>query len=179
MRYPQGGGLTAQRREVRERLRWEAAERFALGQDNALIAKDLRVHVRSVQRWRKAWSEGGDAALASKGPASLPVLSDELFAKLEAELDKGPEAHGFPDQTWTLARIKTVIGRRFHKSYTPQGVAALLHRHGWSHQSPARCAVERDEHAVTAWVKETWPEAEEPGRRSTPGSSSKTKPGSR
>jgi hypothetical protein len=49
----------------------------------------------------------------------------EDVTKLEAELDKGPEANGFPDQTGTLARIKTVIGRRFHKSYTPQGVAAL------------------------------------------------------
>ena len=169
VRYPQGGGLTAQRREVREHLRLEAADRFALGQDNGLIAKELRVHVRSVQRWRKAWSAGGEAALTSKGPASLPVLSDELFAKLEAELDKGPEAHGFADQTWTLARITTVIGRRFHKSYSPQGVAALLHRHGWTYQTPARRAVERDDDAVTMWVKETWPAAEEPGRRSGPG----------
>jgi transposase len=165
---------------VRERLRLEAAERFACGHETVLIAKELRVHIRSVQRWRKAWSEGGEAALASKGPASLPALSDELFGKLEVELDRGPEAHGFPDQTWTLARIKTVIGRRFHKSYTPQGVAALLYRHGWTyHQTPARRAVERDEHAVTAWVKETWPAAEGPGRRMVPGSSSKTKPGSR
>ena len=95
-----------------------------------------------------------------------------MFALLEQELARGPEAHGFPDQTWTLARIKAVIGRRFHKSYTPKGVAALLHRHGWSHQVPARRAVERDEHAVQAWVKEPWPQAEDPGRRSTPGSSS-------
>ena len=179
MRYPQGGGLTAQRRESRERLRLAAAERFAAGYKNALVAKELRVHICSVQRWRKAWSEQGDPGLLSKGPASHPVLSDALFALLEQELARGPEAHGFPDQTWTLARIKTVIGRRFYKSCTPQGVAALLHRHGWSHQVPARRAVERDEHAVQAWVKETWPQAEEPGRRSTLGSSSRTKPGSR
>jgi hypothetical protein len=43
--------LTAQRREVREHLRMEAAERFAAGQENALIAKELRLHVRSAQRW--------------------------------------------------------------------------------------------------------------------------------
>jgi transposase len=68
---------------------------------------------------RPAWSR--------KGPVSRPILSDELFAVLEQELDKGPVAHGRPDQTWTLSRITTLIGRRFHKSYTPQGVAALLH----------------------------------------------------
>ena len=179
MRYAHGGGLTPERQAFRERLRLEAAERFAAGDESALIAKDLRVHVRSVQRWRKAWSEEGEAGLVSKGPVSHPILSDELFAVLEQELDKGPVAHGWPDQTWTLARITTLIGRRFHKSYTPQGVAVLLHRHDWSHQVPARRALERDDEAVAAWVRQTWPVAEEPGRRTGPGSSSKTRPDSR
>lgn len=178
MRYAHGGGLTPQRQEFRERLRLEAAERFAAGDDNARIARDLRVHVRSIQRWRKSWVQAGPVGLLSKGPVSCPILSDELFIVLEQELDKGPVAHGWPDQTWTLARITTLIGRRFHKSYTPQGVAALLHRHGWSHQVPARRALERDDDAVAVWIKETWPAAEEPGRRTAPGSSSRTRPGS-
>ncbi|GHC93949.1 winged helix-turn-helix domain-containing protein [Streptomyces violaceochromogenes] len=157
----------------------EAAEWFQSGDENLVIAHDLRASVRSVQRWRSAWSQGGPRALASKGPASLPVLSDNLFAVLERELLKGPVAHGWPDQTRTLSRIKTLIGRRFHESYTVQGVAALLKRHGWSCQVPARRAIERDEAAVAGWVKETWPDVEGPWQRSTPGSSSKTKPDSR
>ena len=179
MRYAQGGGLTDERRAFREKLRMEAAERFALGDENAVIAHDLRVSVRSVQRWRKTWSQDGPRALASKGPASFPLLGDELFAVLEEELARGPVAHGWPDQTWTLSRIKTLIGHRFHKSYTVQGVAALLKRHGWSCQVPARRAVERDEAAVAGWVKETWPDVEGPWRRSGPGSSSRTRPDSR
>jgi transposase len=94
----------------------------------------------------------------SKGPASRPLLSVELFAVLERKLNKGPLAHGWPGQTLTLARIKT-LGRRFHRSYTIQGVAALLKRHGWSCQHPARRALERDQEAVAGWVKETWPPA--------------------
>lgn len=179
MRYAQGGGLTAERRAFRERIRLQAAGRFAAGESNAVIARESRVSVRSVQRWRKSWSQGGERALASKGPASLPLLNDELFAILEAELDKGPVAHGWPDQTWTLARIKTLIGRRFHRGYTVQGVAALLKRHGWTCQTPARRAIERDQAAVSGWMKETWPQVEAPRRRSGHGSSSKTKPDSR
>jgi transposase len=179
MRYAQGGGLTAERQLFREKLRMEAAERFAQDVENTIIAHDLRISVRSVQRWRKAWSQGGPGALASKGPASLPLLSDELFAVLEHELAKGPAAHRWPDQTWTLSRTKTLIGRRFHKSYTVQGVAALMKRHGWSCQVPARRAVERDDAGVATWVKETWPDVEGPWRRSTAGSSSKTRPASR
>ena len=178
MRYAQGGGLTGERRFFREKLRMEAAERFAQGDENSVIAHDLRVSVRSVQRWRRAWSQNGPRALA-KVPASLPLLSDELFAVLERELAKGPVAHGWPDQTWTLSRIRTLIGRRFHKSYTVQGVAALLKRHGWSCQVPARRALERDEAAVAGWVKETWPDVEGLWRRSTAGSSSRTRPASR
>nr|WP_051115992.1 winged helix-turn-helix domain-containing protein [Streptomyces sp. PsTaAH-124] len=157
----------------------EAAERFAQGDENPAIAHDLRVSVRSVQRWRSGWSQNGPRALASKGPASLPLLSDELFAVLEGELAKGPVAHGWPGQTWTLPRIKTLTGRRFHESYTVQGVAVLLKRDGWSCQVPARRATEKDGTAVAGWVKETWPSVEEPWRRSTPGSSSRTKPDSR
>ena len=72
-----------------------------------------------------------------------------------------------------------MIGRRFHMSYTIQGVHYLLRRHGWSHQVPARRTVERDEAAITGWIRETWPDVEKPGRRSGPGWSSRTRPGSR
>ncbi|WP_326617501.1 winged helix-turn-helix domain-containing protein [Streptomyces anulatus] len=179
MRYPQGGGLTAERRAFREGLRLEAAGMFAAGQDNALVAKQLRVSVRSVQRWHRAWQDGGRPALQSKGSAARPRLNENLFAVLEQELAKGPVAHGWPDQTWTLERIKTLIGRRFHKSMTLSAIAQMVHRHGYSHQVPARRAAERDEQAVTGWVKETWPQVEAARRRAEPSSSSRTRPASR
>ncbi|WP_455907808.1 IS630 family transposase [Streptomyces halstedii] len=148
MRYPQGGGLTAERQQLREELRLQAAERFARGEASSVIAKDLRVSVRSVQRWRQTWEHGGPRALRSQGPASLPRLSQKQFTQLEAELAKGPATHGWEDQRWTLERVKTVIGRRFHLTYTIQGVRKLLVRHGWSCQVPARRAMERDDDAV-------------------------------
>uniref|UniRef100_UPI003594444C helix-turn-helix domain-containing protein n=1 Tax=Streptomyces phaeochromogenes TaxID=1923 RepID=UPI003594444C len=77
MRYAQGGGLTAERQRARERIRFEAGERFARGEKNAVIAKDLRVSGRSVERWRCVWRTGGMDALASSGPAKVPKLSDE------------------------------------------------------------------------------------------------------
>ncbi len=79
---------------------------------------------------------------------------------MEAELAKGPAAHGRQDQRWTLSRVKTVIARRFHQTCTIQGVRKLLVRHGWSCQVPARRAMERDDEVVAGWVKEVWPCAE-------------------
>lgn len=45
----------------------EAAERFAVGASHVEIAKHLRVSVRSVQRWRRAWRDAGTEGLRSAG----------------------------------------------------------------------------------------------------------------
>ncbi|MEL5953284.1 winged helix-turn-helix domain-containing protein [Streptomyces sp. CLV115] len=63
-------------------------------------------------------------------------------------MERGPLAHGWADQRWTLARVKTLIGRLFHVGYTAEGTWRLLKRHGWSWQQPARRAIERDDGAV-------------------------------
>ncbi|MGH3310722.1 MAG: hypothetical protein ACRDP3_09060, partial [Streptomyces sp.] len=40
MRYPQGGGLYAERQLFREELRLQAAERFARGEASSVTAKE-------------------------------------------------------------------------------------------------------------------------------------------
>ena len=176
MRYAQRGGYTPAEQQRRERLRLEAAERFAREDSTAEIAAELRVTERTVRRWRQAWRDGGTAALRSRGPASRERLSPRQWARLEAELGKGPLAHGFAhDQRWTLGRIKTLIGRLFHVGYTIEGVWKLMRRHGWSCQVPVRRALERDEEAIAVWKAEVWPDIK--GRRATwaPTSASRTR----
>ncbi|MGW3711684.1 winged helix-turn-helix domain-containing protein [Streptomyces albogriseolus] len=94
--------------------------------------------------------------------ATLKRLSDELFAVLERELAQGPVAHGWPDQTWTLSRIKTLIGRRFHKSYTVQGGGRPCSSGTLELTNPRPAAIERDETAVAGWGKQTWLHVEGP-----------------
>ncbi|WP_406300190.1 helix-turn-helix domain-containing protein [Embleya sp. NBC_00888] len=105
MRYAQGGGLTPKERAARERLRLDAAERFERGESNAVIASELRVARRSVERWRRAWREAGVEGLRSSGPASVPRLDPSQMAALEGELDRGLTAHGWQDQRWTSVRV--------------------------------------------------------------------------
>ncbi|MFD3537289.1 winged helix-turn-helix domain-containing protein [Streptomyces sp. NPDC058664] len=175
MRYAQGGGLTDARRAARERVRLQAVERFEGGQKNREIAAALRVSERFVERWRRQWRERGEAGALSKGSPGRPRLSDAQIARLE----RGPLAHGWADQRWTLARIKTLIGRLFRVSYAVEGTWLLLKRHGWSWQQPARRAIERDDAVVEVWKKKTWPRVRAPRRPVTAGSSSRTKPDSR
>ncbi len=176
MRYAQRGGYTPAEQQRRERLRLEAADRFARDDTIKEIAHDLRVTEGPVRRWRRAWQDGGTAALRSKGPVSGERLSPQQWARLEAELRKGPLAHGFAgDQRWTLGRIKTLIGKLFRVGYTVEGTWKLMRRHGWSAQVPVRQALERDEDAVTAWKAEAWPEIKVPRVTWAPSSASRTR----
>src|SRR5512135_3726591 len=176
MRYAQRGGYTPAEQQRRERLRLEAAELFARGDGINEIARDLRVTEGSVRRWRRAWRDGGDAALRSRGPVSREKLSPQQWARLEAELRKGPLAHGFAGvQRWPLGRIKTLIGKLFHIGYTVEGTWKLMRRHGWSAQVPVRQAMERDEQAVAVWKAEVWPQLKAPRATWAPSSASRTR----
>jgi transposase len=154
MRYAQGGGLRDDQRWLREDIRAVAARRFVQGAPSSLIAKELSVTVRSVQRWRRAWAEEGQQGIHSKGPSSRPRLTATEICSLERELAKGPIVHGWPEQHWTLARVRTLIARRFNVTYTVQGVRKLLLRSGFCYLPP-RAAVQNTQ-TLTGWVKPAW-----------------------
>src|SRR5258707_2014771 len=139
MRYAQRGGYPPAEQQRRERLRLEAAGRFARGDTINEIARELRVTEGSVRRWHKAWRDGGAEALRSRGPVSREKLSPQQWARLELELRKGPLAHGFAgDQRWTLGRIKTLIGKGFHVGETVEGTWKGVRRRGRALQGPGR-----------------------------------------
>ncbi|WSR53336.1 helix-turn-helix domain-containing protein (plasmid) [Streptomyces sp. NBC_01201] len=103
VRYPQGGGLTDAERAGRARVRLHAVAGFEAGEKIRKIAAALRVSERSVERWRRQWREEGLAGVASRGSPGRPRLSDQQIVRLERELERGPLAHGWADQRWTLA----------------------------------------------------------------------------
>jgi transposase len=157
MRYADGGGLSARGRAARERVRLRAAGMFEQKLPASEIAARPRVSTKSVRAWRRAWTAGGSAALASRGPGgAVSKLTDTQLERVAEELDRGPGAHGRDDQRWTLARVAALISRLFRASYTPRGVSYLPHRIGWSPRVPARRASERDDDAIAAWRATTW-----------------------
>ena len=161
MRYADGGGLTAEGRARREKVRLQAAEMFAQDADPVQIARSLRVSTKSVYQWRRAWRAGGQEALASRGPGgSACRLGESQVEELRAALEAGPAAHGWAqDQRWTLARATSLAARLFGVSYTLRGMSFLLHRIGYSPQVPVHRAVERDEAAIAGWRAVTWAKA--------------------
>src|SRR3954471_9381314 len=169
MRYPDGGGLTAEERARRERVRLAAADWIEEGAGDREVAARSRVTRMSANRWRRALVAGGRAALASKGPGGARCrLSSAQLDELQALLDAGPAAWGWEDQCWTLPRIAEVVRERFGVDYTLPGLDLLLQRLGWSVQVPARQAAERDEQQITAWREESWPAIKRPRRTWVP-----------
>jgi transposase len=156
MRYPDGGGLTADERARREQVRLAGAELIEAGASDREVARRFRV---SANRWRRLLAAGGRAGLASRGRAgpgaSCPRRSCVSWRRCWTRARR--YRAGVTIQCWTLARIAELVRRRFRVEYTLAGLDLLLHRIGWSVQVPARRAAERDEARIAAWREETWP----------------------
>ena len=164
-------------REQAEARRLAAAEMFADGVAQTEIARRLGVTATAVCKWHQRWRAEGVAGLRSKGsPGYPPLLNEQQRSELVDVLNAGPKASGFTGG-WTLARVATVIRRRFRVRYRyPSTVWALLHRLGFTVQKPARRAVERDEQAITDWRVHTWTQLVEPPEPAERGSAAPTSP---
>ena len=167
--------------EGMERRRKRAAAMFRRGVSQAAVARELEVSRQSVSRWYGDWQRGGAKALAGAGRAGrLPHLSAARLRRLDRELRRGPRAHGFGTDLWTLDRVAMVIERLFGITYHRGHVWKILRdKLGWSRQRPARRAVERDDEAIARWVDKDWPRLKRGLADEGPGSSSKTNLGSR
>ena len=163
-----------------KRRRKQAARLFRRGVRQADVARQLGVSRQSVSRWYAEWSAGGSGALDGAGRAGrLPRLTKLDLARIDRALRRGARAHGYPTELWTRVRVAQVIQSLTGVAYHPSHVSRLLRQLGWSRQRPARRAVERNEAAITAWVKERWPRVKKTPAAGGPGSASKTSRGSR
>src|SRR3712207_9586145 len=96
MRYPDGGGLTAEERARRDRVRLAAAEWFEEGATDREVAEHFRVTRMSANRWHRALVTGSRPALASKGAGGARCrLSPAQLDELQALLEAGPAGWGW------------------------------------------------------------------------------------
>ena len=141
-----------------EKRRRQAAKMFGRGLPVAEVARRTQVARQVAYRWHQAWVEGGEAALASKGSAGPKSRLSPAQQQLIVEaLLRGPAAHGYQTQLWTLPRTADLIEELTGVSYHPGHVWRILGDLGFSCQRPERRAIERNDQAVRQWRRVTWP----------------------
>jgi len=141
-----------------ERRRRKAMELLQTGLTMNEVARRLNTTVTSVFRWKCAYKQDGDQALATKPVPGRPrKLDDNECRRLLEILLLGAVAYGFPNDLWTLKRIEDVIRKEFGVDYHPGHIWKLLRRFGWSCQVPERRAIQRDEEAIEDWEQHKWP----------------------
>lgn len=140
-----------------QQLRQEAMARFAAGERPLTIAPDLGISYEAVRVWYRRWQAGDQTLPQVRARGRQARLTPEQLEQLQQELLRGPTAHGYRTELWTLERIAAVIKRLFGVRYHTAHVSKLLHALGWSCQKPQRRAKERNEERIRQWVHEDWP----------------------
>jgi transposase len=169
--------------EQKEERRLEAGRLLQAGElSQAEVARRMGVTPRTVSDWAKRMRAGGlgrDALRSRPKSGRPPRLAPQQWIEVLDALKLGAMQAGFPTERWTLARVRTLIQKRWGVSYHAHYLSEKLKASGWSVQAPAVRAQERDDELVQAWLAKDWPRIKknlgDEGRRS----SSSTRRGSR
>jgi len=141
-----------------EARRMRAVALLEQGKTVCEVAREVGVWSGSVSRWKTMYERAGKEGLKAKPhPGSKARMTDQQKRQLLVLLAKGPRAHGYKTELWTLRRVAEIIRKHFRVGYDPSQVWRILRALGWSCQKPERRARERNDAAVEEWRRRDWP----------------------
>ena len=165
--------------ELEERRR-KAGRLFAKGKTQAEVSRELGVSRQSTSRWYADWQAGGNRAPCSRRSGGSDAQArQEPARRRRGRAEQGPARPWLCHRPVDPSRVAEVIEATTGVSYHPGHVWKVLRQMGWSRQRPARRAVERNDEAIARWVAKDWPRVKKTPDAATPGSASRTRPGSR
>jgi transposase len=145
-------------REVLEHIRLQAVREIRAGESPEVIARRLRFSREIVYRWLRRLRAGGLRALRRRpAPGARPKLSPQQIRTVKHWVTQPASRFGFVSDLWTVVRLRIVIRRQFHITFSPSGLWRFLRREGLSPQRPLKRALERDEEAIRRWVRQEYP----------------------
>lgn len=145
-------------REQREKRRLKAARLFKKGIPHTQIAHRLGVSPAAVTQWRKEYRHGGVKALKSKGhPGFASQLTPKKRLLFKKAVLKGPLAHGYETNLWTLSRLAAVMKKVTDVTFSGMWTWQIMRELGFTPQKPTLKAKERNEAAIAEWKKTILP----------------------
>ncbi len=139
------------------RKRVRAGRLMLAGKTPAEAAKAVGVARQTAYTWKARLDEGGIDALRGMATGRPAQLDAQQLEGLRVALLRGALAQGFGTELWTLKRVRELIRRLYGVAFSEVHVWRLLGAMGFSSQKPERRAIERNEQAVVAWKRKTWP----------------------
>lgn len=142
----------------REQRRFRAWELHQQGWKQRDIATALGVTDGAVSQWLSRARAGGVDDLRNRPRPGAPRrLTEQQRQRIAALLARGAQYYGFLGDLWTSQRVAEVIERTFGVRYNVSHVRRLLYALGFSVQKPELKATQRDEAAITTWVRQELP----------------------
>jgi len=131
------------------------------GKDVAEVAAILKLSIQTIYNYVKAFLlRQLDSLVYRHSPGRPSKLSVAQREELGETIDAGPEAAGYDCGCWSTALMQDWIFNRFGVEYTPQYVADLLDKMGFSYQR-GRFVSDHLPDVVQEqeeWMTKTWPE---------------------
>jgi transposase len=123
------------------------------------VAAAHGVNERTVYKWLAAYVSGGQNALLAKPIPGRPMklTAEEMRWIAAAVRGKTPLQWQFEFALWTLAIIRDLIRRRFHKTLSASTVSKVMRMLGFTVQRPLYRAWQQDAVLVERWQREDFP----------------------
>ena len=136
---------------------------FKHGYTQRAAAKALEVSKTHMNRWCKAFEEGGYKALElgrrGRRLNEKRLLQPHQCATLVNIIkDKTPDQEKMPFVLWERVAVRELIKKQFGVTIALRTVSEYLKRWGMTPQRPIERAREQNSKAVKKWLEETYPE---------------------
>ena len=142
-------------------LRRQVVRAVRGGMTQTEAARTFGASLRAVSKWRRLDRDGGLRALTLKRRGRRPGqghLSGTRATRIRSMIvGKLPDQLKLPFYLWTRAAVASLIAREYGIAVSLVTVGRYLRAWGLSPQKPVRRAYERNDAAITRWLKQEYP----------------------
>jgi transposase len=114
-----------------ETRRLAAANELLNGATQSQVARRYGVSRTTASRWHRSIVHQGFDGLRRRRATGRPSrLTADQVDGIRQMYFEGAQAHGFPTERWTTARLATAIEKQFGIRYDQDHVGRLMHKFG-------------------------------------------------